>query len=102
MEEILQKLMITEKPITKWVHQNKSFAITAIGLKKGNTLKKHLIRAPTSLIMLQGKINCSIADLQYSLNVFESLEIPINQQHQIDAVEDAIFLLIKNKLEEKN
>jgi truncated hemoglobin YjbI len=43
MEEILQKLMITEKPITKWVHQNKSFAITAIGLKKGNTLKKHLI-----------------------------------------------------------
>ena len=97
MEEIIQKLLVSDKPITKWVHQNPSFAITAIGLKKANKLKKHLSGAPTTMMVLHGTITYITDNKKQRLTVFESLEIPVEEWHEVIALEDSIFLLIKNK-----
>lgn len=95
---ILENLHLQdEKPATLMVRSTDKLQIMAIGLKKGQLLKRHVSTTPTTLIMLKGVISYEMEGNTTELSAHDTFEIPPNVPHEVTGVEECAWLLVKDK-----
>lgn len=71
--------------------------VTAIGLKQGQILKKHITSTPALLILLKGRIAFDMNEHINELQAMDTFEIPADVPHELKGMEESVFLLIKEK-----
>lgn len=71
--------------------------VTAIGLKQGQILKKHITSTPALLILLMGRIAFDMNEHINELQAMDTFEIPADVPHELKGMEESVFLLIKEK-----
>jgi quercetin dioxygenase-like cupin family protein len=86
------------KPVSFPVRKSSSYDQMAIGLMKGQVLKKHVAPTPTLLTVLEGEIKFSIAGEDLILGQFDTFQIPVDVTHEVTGLEESIFTLTKEKL----
>jgi len=102
INQIIQSLDESTGPIAKVFHKGNNFRIISLGLKKGVLLKEH---KPPSLkenhlpdnvilIVIKGKAHYKSKTRNVIMNTFDKLEIPIDELHSVEGIEDSILLLI--------
>lgn len=102
INQIDKELENSSGPITRVYHKGKDIRIISIGLKKGIVLKEHktpslkqnIILKNVVLIVVKGKVLYTSDTKNIEINTFEKLEIPINELHSVEGIEDSILLLI--------
>lgn len=95
---MLETLQLSdEKPAVLTVRNTESTNILCIGLKKAQVLKRHLSPIPAYLIVLKGTINFDIDGVATRFSEMDTFEIPVNVLHEVTAIEESIFLVIKEK-----
>src|SRR4051794_2600466 len=87
-----------EKPAILQLKNNEKNQIIAIGLKKGQVLKKHITAQPALLIVLKGLILFETRGSEERLPVLSTYDIPVNVPHEVKGLEESIFLIIKEKV----
>ena len=102
IEDIYSELEKNKGPLAKIYHKGKDFRMIALGLKKGIILKEH--KSPSLkenvdpknvlLIVVKGKVNYKSERRNVVLNTYDKLEIPNNELHSVEGLEDSISLLI--------
>lgn len=66
-----------------------------MGFKIGMILKEHSTPIPAKLTVISGKVNYKETDRNIVLNRYDDLDIPMNVTHSVEALEDAICILIQ-------
>lgn len=95
---ILETLQLTdEKPAVLRIKNSDRSQVIAIGLKKDQVLKKHLTTIPALLVLLKGKIAFEMEGNISELSTHHTFNIPINILHEVTALEESVFLVIKEK-----
>ena len=84
-------------PVALQIKNSLKQQITAIGLKQGQILKKHITTSPTILILLKGKLAFNMNDHITEIQVMDTFDIPADIPHEVKGLEESIFLLIKEK-----
>lgn len=86
-----------DRPATLLVRSTDKLQIIAIGLKKGQVLKKHVSATPTTLVVLKGVISFEMEETTSEFSEHDTLEIPPGVPHEVTGLEESIWLLIKDK-----
>ena len=94
MNTVLHKLKTSNMPVTKVIQESDAFKIISIGLNKNVKLKKHTAPDRAKLVVLQGEVIYKNEEHSVSLKPFDEHEIPLNEEHEVEAVEEALCLLI--------
>ncbi len=84
-------------PVALQIKNSLKQQITAIGLKQGQILKKHITTSPAILILLKGKLAFNMNDHITEIQVMDTFDIPADIPHEVKGLEESIFLLIKEK-----
>ncbi|HRE74110.1 MAG TPA: cupin domain-containing protein [Flavobacteriales bacterium] len=84
-----------EKPQGKLVFFNGNAKITRMILQKGSTIPEHTSPVNTYLLVLRGKIQFHINDMDIQINEKEAIEFPGSTTHSVFAFEDSVFLLFR-------
>ena len=96
--KIIEELQLTdEKPAILQITNTGKSQVIAIGLKENQVLKKHVTAIPALLVMLKGKIAFEMEQTIMQFSVFDTFNIPVNIPHEVTALEESIFLVIKEK-----
>lgn len=95
INDILNQLPSSVKPITKVLKKGNDSKTIVLGLKEGITLKEHKTNTPTTLLVIMGNVVYKEKYREINLKKFESLEIPTDVIHSVDSLEDSICLLIQ-------
>ncbi len=96
--KITEELQLTDKkPAILQIKNSDKSQVIAIGLKENQVLKKHITSTPALLVMLKGKIAFEIKEAVMPLLSFDTFDIPANVTHEVTALAESIFLLIKEK-----
>jgi phage shock protein E len=96
--DILQNLHFNEdKPATLILGHSDKQQTIAIGLKKGQVLKKHMSATPAMIIVLKGVIKFEMEGEVTEIAELNSFQIPPAILHEVTGAEESIFLLIKDK-----
>lgn len=96
------ELESSKAPIAKVFHKGEDFRIISLGLKRGIILKEH---KPPSLkqnidpknvvlIVVKGKVKFKSDRRNVLMNIFDKIEIQIDELHSVEGIEDSILLLI--------
>jgi quercetin dioxygenase-like cupin family protein len=95
---ILQNLHLNEdKPATLVLGHSDKQQTIALGLNKGQVLKKHMSATPAMIIVMKGAIKFEMEGEVTEINEFNSFQIPPAVPHEVTGLEESIFLLIKDK-----
>ncbi|HWJ27644.1 MAG TPA: hypothetical protein VNS32_13950 [Flavisolibacter sp.] len=86
-----------EKPAIVQIKSSEHSQVIAIGLKKGQVLKKHVTTVPAFLIVLKGSIQYEKEHTKTQVQTLSTFEIPAHEPHEVLGLEDSIFLLIREK-----
>lgn len=86
-----------EKPSVVHVRNTNNSNTIAIGLKKNQVLKKHLTPVPALLVMLEGSVRFEMEGSTTEITVLDTFDIPANIPHEVTAIEESLFLVIKEK-----
>ena len=92
----------SKAPIAKVFHKGEDFRIISIGLKRGIILKEH---KPPSLkhnidpknvilIVIKGKVLFKSDRRNVKMDIYDKIEIQIDELHSVEGIEDSILLLI--------
>jgi quercetin dioxygenase-like cupin family protein len=96
---ITEALHLTdEKPAVLQIKNTERSQVIAIGLMKGQVLKKHISSIPALLVVLKGSVIFDMNGEQTTLAIYSTFEIPVNVSHEVTGVEESIFLVIKEKV----
>lgn len=96
--DILEDLHFNEdRPATLLLSQSDKQQTIAIGLKKGQILKKHISATPAMLIVLRGAIKFEMEGEVTEISELHTFQIPPSVPHEVTASEESVFLLIKDK-----
>ena len=96
--DILQNLHLDEdKPATLVLGHSEKQQTIAIGLKKGQVLKKHMSATPAMIVVLKGVIKFEIEGEVTEINELNSFQIQPAVPHEVTGIKESIFLLIKDK-----
>jgi quercetin dioxygenase-like cupin family protein len=93
IKEVLSKLNVSAHPVAMALHKGKDFKALIIGMKKGMLLKEHKAAIPSKLTVLTGVVIYREADREVRMSQHDTLDIPIEKSHQVEAEEDTICLL---------
>lgn len=97
--DILETLQFNkDKPATLVLSSSDKHLTIAIGLMKGQVLKKHLSATPAMVIVLKGKILFEMDGTITEMEELNTIQIPAAVPHEVTGVEQSIFLLIKDKV----
>lgn len=77
--------------------QGKDLKCLCIGFRKGMILPKHKSNVPTRLVVLIGEVEFYDPNGSTTLSLFDEYEIPVEEMHWVEAREESLILLIKNK-----
>ncbi|MFC6875914.1 hypothetical protein ACFQZF_09175 [Flavobacterium myungsuense] len=91
----LAELAVTASPVVKLMHTGIAFNVIVLAFKKDMILKEHKSIVPTKLIVFDGKIKFASTDLQKIIDKYDELEIPLEKIYSLEALEDALCLLIQ-------
>ena len=103
MREIISELNECKKsPIAKVIHKGNDFKVIGLGLNKGVILKDHNTPSlkqnvnPKNVLLLviKGKIKYTSKHRNIILDTYDKMEIPINEIHAVEGIDDAVFLII--------
>ena len=99
MMNIAEKLEFTaDKPSIASILKSDKINIIAIGLLKGQELKKHLTGLPTTLTVIKGGLDFNLESEKVQLRTFDTYQIPINVEHfVIGNEEENIFTLTQER-----
>lgn len=95
IEESIQ--LNDEKPAVLQIKNTAKSNVIAIGLKKGQVLKKHITPIPALLVVLKGRIAFDMDNQVTELPVHSTFEIPVNTLHEVTGLEESLFMVIKEK-----
>ncbi len=84
-------------PVALQIRNSLKQQVTAIGLKQGQILKKHITTSPALLILLKGRLAFNMNDHITEIQEMDTFDIPADVPHEVKGVEESIFLLIKEK-----
>lgn len=86
----------TEKPAVQVLHRSDKVQVTAIGLLRGQLLKKHLTSNPAMICVVEGTLDFQTETESISLRSGDTMEIPVDIPHEVTGMDDRnIFLLIR-------
>lgn len=86
-----------EKPAVVPVRNTDKSNVIAIGLRKGQVLKKHVTPFPALLVVLKGHISFDIEGTKTEVPLSGTFDIPANVPHEVTGLEESIFLVMKEK-----
>lgn len=86
-----------DKPAVVPVRNSDKMNAIAIGLKKGQVLKKHITPFPALLVVLQGAVSFDMEGTQTQLPASATFDIPANVPHEVTGLEESIFIVVKEK-----
>ena len=95
IKEVLAELEIKNHPLAKALFKNDGCKVLVIAFKKGMILKEHKANIGSKLIVPNGKVIYINDETKTTLGQYDEFEIPINQIHSVEAVEDSLCLLIQ-------
>jgi quercetin dioxygenase-like cupin family protein len=95
IKEALAELELKDNPLAKLMHTGVAFKVIVLAFKKGMVLKEHKTSVPTKLTVLTGNVKYSSENLIRTIDTYEELEIPLEEMHTIEAIEDSLCLLIQ-------
>ncbi|MDO1448209.1 hypothetical protein Q0590_18185 [Rhodocytophaga aerolata] len=93
IQEVLTRLETAEHPVALALHKGKDFRALIIGMKKGMVLKEHKASVPSKLTVLSGQVTYAEAKRQVKLSQYETLDIPVEVFHEVEALQDSLCLL---------
>lgn len=97
MTDVAEGLKVSDKPVIKKIHQNSAGKVLAVGLKRGVEFPEHVAPCPAKLLVIHGEIDFNTETESRRYACYESLDIPMNVKHSVEAWDDAIFLLFLNE-----
>lgn len=86
-----------ERPATFSVRNTDKTNLLAIGLKKGQVLKRHISPIPAFLVVLRGKVLFDMEGAGTEIPVYGTIEIPVNVPHEVTGVEESVIIVFKEK-----
>jgi quercetin dioxygenase-like cupin family protein len=95
INDAVTELESKSHPVSKLLHTSHSVKILVIAFKNTMILKEHKTTIYAKLIVLKGKINYCANAIKKIMGEFDEHEIPINETHSVEALEDSICLLIQ-------
>jgi quercetin dioxygenase-like cupin family protein len=95
IEAILNKLEGSDKPVAQAIHKSEHAKALVIAFKKGMVLKEHKASLPSTLLVIKGSILYREENIEIRISQFGNTNIPINEVHSLEALEDSICLLIQ-------
>ena len=97
--DIVESLPLNEgKPSTLVLSNSDRQQTIAIGLMKGQVLKKHISATPAMIVVLKGLILFEMEGNKREIKELNTLNIPASVPHEVTGLEESIFLLIKDKV----
>ena len=97
--DIVESLPLNEgKPSTLVLSNSDRQQTIAIGLMKGQVLKKHISATPAMIVVLKGLILFEMEGNKTEIKELNTLNIPASVPHEVTGLEESIFLLIKDKV----
>ena len=95
IKNALAEVEIKNHPVANALFKSEGCKVLVIAFKKGMILKEHKANITSKLIVLNGKVNYVNDEMRTALGQYDEFEIPINQLHSVEAVEDSLCLLIQ-------
>ncbi len=95
IKEAIAELELKDSPVAKLMHTGVAFKVIVLAFKKGMVLRDHKINVPTKLTVLNGNVKFSSENLIRTIDTYEELEIPLEEIHTIEALENSLCLLIQ-------
>lgn len=95
IKNILLELDASEKPLGKVLRKGEDFHVLAIAFKKRMVLEEHRIHIPAKLLVIKGEVVFNTDYSATTLSLYDEYEIPADELHWIEAIEDSIILVIK-------
>ncbi len=95
IKELLAELETKVNPIAKALYKAEGLKVLVLAFKKGMVLKEHKAHLPTKLIVLEGMIKYKSDADEFIFNKYDEFEIPVNDLHMVDALEDSLCMLIQ-------
>ncbi|WP_222931416.1 hypothetical protein, partial [Xanthovirga aplysinae] len=87
-----------ERPAILPIRKSEKINLIAIGLLKDQILKKHKAAIPTLLTVLKGSIEFRIENDKIRLLQFDTYQIPVNIEHEVEGKEERnVFTLTQEK-----
>jgi quercetin dioxygenase-like cupin family protein len=80
--------------VTKWI-QKPNFEVLMITLEKDHTFPEHISPKDAVLIVLDGTINFKIKQRKLTIQTNESFQFKADEPHEVDALTDSKFLIIR-------
>lgn len=96
LKDLIEKLPNSDKPLTKVLLKNENTKVIAVGLKKGVVLNDHKAPGATKLIVVKGEVKYTTAHKEIMLRLFEEYDIPLDEIHRVEGLQDSLFLLLVN------
>lgn len=95
IKEALAEVKSKNHPVARILHKGDIFKVMAIAFQKDMILREHKTHLPATLTVIKGKVNYRRADSFTTVEEYDNFQIPINETHSIEALEDSICLLIQ-------
>ena len=95
IKEILSELEMKDHPVAKALFKKEGFKVLVLAFKNGMVLKEHKANVPTKLIVLEGSVNYKSETTEIKIGKYDEFEIPINELHAVNALTDAVCMLIQ-------
>ena len=95
IKEILSELAMKDHPVAKALFKKEGFKVLVLAFKDGMVLKEHKANVPTKLIVLEGSVNYKSETTEIKIGKYDEFEIPINELHAVNALTDAVCMLIQ-------
>ncbi len=95
IKEAIAELESKGNPVAKLMHTGVAFKVIILAFKKGMSLKEHKTSVPTKLTVINGNVKYSSDNLIRTIDTYEELEIPLEEIHSIEALEDSLCILIQ-------
>ena len=95
IKEILSELEMKDHPVAKALFKKEGFKVLVIAFKNGMALKEHKANMPTKLLVIEGSVKYKSETTEIELGKYDEFEIPINELHAVNALTDAICMLIQ-------
>lgn len=95
IKEILSELDMKDHPVSKALFKKEGFKVLVLAFKEGMVLKEHKANVPTKLVVLEGSVKYKSETTEIELGKYDEFEIPVNELHAVDALADAVCMLIQ-------
>ena len=95
IKEILAELEMKDHPVAKALFKKEDFKVLVLAFKDGMVLKEHKANVPSKLVVLEGSVNYKSETTEIELGKYDEFAIPINELHAVNALTDAVCMLIQ-------